>query len=297
MKTQKLLIILISILLTNKVLAQTIDLQGEWRVDYQEVWYPEEFYNNLYRDFIDGDTVINSIQYYKVYRSGYSYYGLFPQGEVYPYNHILHGFLREEDNKWYTFFEDNDTLLFDFTLNVNDTVYSGCTFTMGEQIIVDAVDSVLVNGDYKRRMHLYGDASMVAEYIIEGIGATSGLFENMYMFEWSSTLVCYAKDGVSVWGESTEECDLAVKINENEADHIPYNLYPNPAKDFTLLRVSQGIGKTKLTLIDILGTIVYQDFLESPCTIKIALDGYPSGVYLAILENNGLRKTVKLIIE
>ena len=149
MKKHLLFIILFSFLISNNVLAQTIDLQGEWRVDYQEVWFPLEFYNNLYRDYIDGDTIINSIQYHKIYRSGYSYYGLFPQGEVYTYDHVLHGFLREEDNKWYTIYENNDALLFDFTMNVDDTVFSCYTFTMGETIIVDSVDSILVDDTYR----------------------------------------------------------------------------------------------------------------------------------------------------
>jgi hypothetical protein len=296
MKTQNFLPALLMLLVSLTIQAQTIDPGSEWRVDYQYA-APDLVFNNVYRDFIDGDTIINSIEYYKIYFSGYSYYGFFPLGDLYYFDHLLHGFLREEDNKWYTFYENNDALLFDFTMNVNDTVFSCYTSTMGEQIIVDAVDSILIDGDYKRRLHLYEETSFVAEYIIEGIGATTGLFENMYMFEWASNLICYAKDGVSVWGESTEECDLAVNINENQENTGPCSVFPNPAKDFTMLTIPDGFGEVSFTIIDLVGRIVYKSSFESPSTNKIKLTSCHSGIYLAIIESKGLRQAVKLIIE
>jgi hypothetical protein len=214
--------------------------------------------------------------------------------EVYVYDNVLHSFLREENNKWYTFYENEDTLLFDFTLDVNDTVYSAYTFLMGDPIIVIAIDSILVDGDYKRRLQINAQG---AEYIIEGIGATSGLFENMFFFEWYSQLVCYAKNGVSVWGETTEECDLAVYINENQGNADPISVFPNPAKGFTMLSIPPGLENITFKLIDLVGRIVYQGSFESSSINKIQLNSYHSGIYLAIIETKGLSQTVKLIIE
>jgi hypothetical protein len=296
MKTQYFLSALLVLFVSFTIQAQTIDPESEWRVDYQYA-APDLVFNNIYRDFIDGDTIINSIEYHKIYFSGYSYYGFFPLGDLYYFDHLLHGFLREEDNKWYTFYENNDALLFDFTMNVNDTVFSCYTSTMGEAIIVDSVDSILVDGTYRRRLHLYADFGTVDDYIIEGIGATSGLFENIYMFEWYSNLICFAKDGVSVWGESTEECDLAVNINENQGNTDPCKVFPNPAKDFTLLTIPSGLKNVTFKLIDLVGGIVYQKSLESPSTNKILLNAYHSGVYLAVIESNSLKQSVKLILK
>jgi hypothetical protein len=294
MKTRNLLFALLLLVISQMIQAQTIDTTSEWRVNYQQSWFPGEFWNNLYRDFIDGDTVINSFQYYKVYHSGYSFDGIVPVGEVNSYDHVLHGFLREENGRWYTYYENTDALLFDFTLDVNDTVYSAYTFLMGDPIIVIAIDSILVDGDYKRRLQINAQG---AEYIIEGIGATSGLFENMFFFEWYSQLVCYAKNGVSVWGESTEECDLAVSINENQGNAGPCSVFPNPAKDFTMLTIPDGFGEVAFTIIDLFGGIVYKSSFESPSTNKIKLTSCHSGIYLAIIESKGLRQAVKLIIE
>jgi hypothetical protein len=138
---------------------------------------------------------------------------------------------------------------------------------------------------------------MGAEYIIEGIGATSGLFENMFFFEWYSELVCYAKNGVSFWGTTTEECDLAVNINENRGSKDLCVISPNPGKDFIMLSIPLGFEKVEITLINLLGGIVFLDSFISPSLNKINVNEFPAGFYLAIIESKGLRQTTKLIIK
>jgi hypothetical protein len=146
-------------------------------------------------------------------------------------------------------------------------------------------------------MHLNFEEGFGAEYIIEGIGATSGLFENMWFFEWGSELICFAKEGNSLWGSSTEECDLAVNVNEDQVNTSPILVYPNPAEDFTMISISSGLENVTFKLIDLVGGIVYQGSFESPSTNKIKLTSCHSGIYLAIIESKGLRQSVKLIIE
>jgi len=252
---------------------------------------------SYYRDYIDGVTTIDSVEYYNVYSSGYS---TFNWGPPTYFSQSFHGYLREQNNKWYTYIisENQDALLFDFNLGVNDTVLSAFTFTeFGNPVIVTSVDSILVDGEFMKRMHLNFEEGGGGEYIIEGIGATSGLFENMYFFEWGSELVCFAIEGNSLWGASTEECDLAVNINENQGNAGPCSIYPNPVEDFTMLTIPSGLKNVTFKLIDLVGRIVYQKSFESPSTNKILLTGYHSGVYLGLVEANGLRQTMKLIIE
>lgn len=294
MKTWRIISTFIMLFLSIILQAQTIDPDSDWRVDFHQSWFPGEFYNNLYRDYIDGDTVINSIQYYKVYHSGYSFYGIVPIGEVYTYDHVLHGYLREENSKWYTYFENNDALLFDFSLDVNDTVYSAYSYLTGDPIIVTAIDSILVDGDYKRRLQLNGWG---AEYIIEGIGATSGLFENMFFFEWYSDLVCYAINGISVWGAITEECDLPVYINDNEDNSVQITMSPNPAHDYTVLYCPNILGGVTFKLANLFGVIVHQETIENQYSRRIQLSSISPGIYIAIIENNEISQSRKLIIK
>jgi hypothetical protein len=273
-----------------------LDISSEWRVNYFEA-EPGYMYQSYYRDLIDGVTTINSVEYYNVYCSGYSTLNWGPPAY---FNHSLHGYLREENNKWYTYMisENQDALLFDFSLEINDTVHSAYTFVYNEEpVIITSVDSILVDGEYKKRMHLNFEEGGGTEYIIEDIGATSGLFENMSFFEWGSELICFAKEGISIWGASTEECDLAVNINENQENTGPCSVFPNPAKDFTMLTIPDGFGEVSFTIIDLVGRIVYKSSFESQSTNKIKLTSCHSGIYLAIIESKGLRQAVNLIIE
>jgi hypothetical protein len=272
-----------------------LDPASEWRVNYQMSFYPGDFYNNLYRDFIDGDTIINSIKYNKIYSSGYSYEGVFPTGDIHYFDHLLHGFLRAENNKWYTYYENQDALLYDFTLEINDTVYSAYTDFIDGPVSVTDIDSVLVGGENKKRLHLNGYG---AESIIEDIGATSGLFENMVFFEWYSDLVCFAKDGISLWGESTEECDLAVQIDEQKNNVPTFTIYPNPAEDYTLISFPPGSGKAKkISILDSYGRIVFQKSEESNPELIIPLYCYRPGLYLVLIENGHQRQFIKLLVK
>ncbi len=298
MKTQNFLFAVLLFLISFSIQAQTIDPVSEWRVNYT-LWEPELFVDHyFYKYFINGDTMINSKDYLKIFKSGYFYRDMKQEPDYNYFENIFSGFLLAENDKWYVFEGDQEMLLYDFSLNVNDTVYSAYSSNpenLEEPIIVAAIDSVVVNNLYKKRFHLNIDNG--AEYIIEDIGATSGLFENMFFFNTQSELICFAENGISLWGASTEECDLAVFLNESNVLINSCTILPNPAQDFTRLIIPDGFGEVACTLIDLFGRIVYQGSFESPSTNNIQLSPYLSGIYLAIIETKGSRQTVKLIIE
>lgn len=294
MKTRKVLFVIV--LLSNIIVVsgQSINLESEWRIN-SSIWEPgNEINYRYYKASIDGDTVINSKQYYKVYQSGYGYIDWIPEPYYYYFNHLLYGFLREENSKWYTLYYGQEELLYDFNLQVNDTIESAFTFSM-EPIIITAIDSILIDSEYKKRFHL--SIQFGAEYIIEGIGASSGLFENMEFFEWESDLVCYAKNGISFWGVSTEECDLNVSITDNKIIDQDFNIYPNPAKNYIKILTPHINKITYLTLVNTMGTIMLKEKFNSRIANTISLNKLPSGIYFVIIENELIVQTKKLMVE
>lgn len=300
MKTQNFLFALLLLLISFSIQAQTIDPASEWRVNYSRIDVGSEWYftYKYYKDFIDGDTIFNSNEYYKIYQSGYTYQGWYGYPGWYSYyEHSLHGYLREENDKWYIFYQNQDTLMFDFTLETGDTLKGFLAYSSPYDIIVYDVDSIIIDGDYKKRLQLSCNGLINAAYLIEGIGSTTGLWAPIYQFEWDEHLVCYARNGISLWGESTEECDLAVNINEIQRNNCPFSIFPNPCEDVITLSIPAGFGKVKFTLINVIGGIVHQDLLESPSSCKINVNSYPSGIYLAIFESKSQRQTDKLLIE
>ncbi len=153
----------------------------------------------------------------------------------------------------------------------------------------------LANYEYRKRFNL--SVEFGAEYIIEGIGATSGLFENMEFFEWESELICYAKDGTSFWGVSTEECDLDVSILDNNKMDQNFNIYPNPAKNYIKILTPSVNNITHMTLVNTMGTVVLKKKFLSGIFNIISLNNLPPGIYFVIIENEFITQTKKLMVE
>lgn len=282
------------------VIGQTIDPDCEWRVNYSrmDIGAKSYLFQDYYRDFIDGDTIINDIEYNKIYHSGYTYEEWYGNGWYTYYDHTFHGYLREEDGKWYTYRQNQDRLLFDFTLDIGDTIISANIFHPDLSIVIENVDSILVEGEYKRRLHLfYQGGYSVADFIIEDIGSTTGLFEHLDLFEEYAELICFAKNGSSLWGDSTEECDLAVDIDDHEDNSVQIALSPNPAHDFTMLHCPVELGKVTFKLVNLFGVSVYQETIENQSPMRIQLPSIPPGIYIAVICNQEICQSRKLIIK
>jgi hypothetical protein len=275
------------------VTEQVIDTTSEWRVDFS-IWF-EPFVEtiDIYRDFIEGDTIINSYVYYRVFKSGYWQENF---SQMHYYNHVFHHFLREENNKWYTIDDyQQEDLLYDFNLEVGDTVNSAFTHYNDYPITITAIDTILVDSEPKKRFHLNWVSG--ADYIIEDIGATSGLFENMVFVAWESNLVCFAKDGVSVWGESTEDCDLAVTVPEKFINDQLYSAYPNPASEYIIVVSPYEFNsEATVSLIDSYGRVVLQRLKIYNHITRISLNSLQPGLYIILIESTDKKQYIKLLI-
>ena len=187
-----------------------------------------------------------------------------------------------------------EDILLDFNLKAGDTVHSA--FTVGSvPITVTSVDSVQIDNQTKKRFHLstpYG-----AENYIEDIGAASGLFENMYFFEWNSELVCFAKNGTSLWGASTNDCELNVAIAEKRDPLGELTVYPNPASDWFQLSIPSDFKYTRITVMDPFGRIVREIPAAESRQVMIPVNASPAGLYLVRVENELHQMTVKLLVK
>ena len=129
---------------------------------------------------IYGDTIINSQTYHKIY-------DLYDTNLIHQ-NSVYFAALRNEDKKVYINFPDyNETILYDFTLSVGDTIWynlGGCAYQEGCDLwlqshwkTVTSIDTVtLENGEQRKRWHLVSD--FMGDTWIEGIGSVEwiGLF-------------------------------------------------------------------------------------------------------------------------
>lgn len=144
-------------------------------------------YNNVYLSFsqFNYDFVFEDISNYlqigryriegqKVY-----YQNLIPQAfEIWDYCYTgYHGGNAEYD----------EFLMYDFGLSVGDTFY----LTPSSPIVLESIDSVLIEGTYYRKFHFQSNSGY---HWIEGIGSSIGLFPYFTFFEQFIYFNCFHED-------------------------------------------------------------------------------------------------------
>jgi hypothetical protein len=154
--------------------------------------------DEIYKYFIRGDTVIGSKVYYKVFKTGASWFDV-----PFYYENIYTGALRDEHNKFYFVYKDetDEVLLYDFNARVDDTIQVPYSGTFMEKI-VSSVDSL---PDDRRIIHFNPKEPVIGcgdQYMIEGIGGSGGLLEGpacFHFWTFDNHLVCYVQNGMLVY--------------------------------------------------------------------------------------------------
>ncbi|HBG69870.1 MAG: hypothetical protein A2W93_00635 [Bacteroidetes bacterium GWF2_43_63] len=285
-----------------------------WRVDYfvHNPFQNYYFWDSYFHYYINGDTVISAKQYKKIYRS-YLYithinvHPLYPSPQSQPPCYL--GALRDDSVADKTFFvydgTNTDSLLLDYNLQPGDTVkgIAGKYFTCPKT--VNAVDSVLIDGNYHRRWILdscinYG-SFYCHPYIIEGIGSSSGLIDAIcdYANDFTDRYLVCAKKGEEILFESGYisefGCNLIVEgIEEPTQANLIHFSNPNVAEisiksDFYLQNAS-------LALFNSSGGKVLQMNQLFGKSFFVARNNLPAGIYfLQMNQNNRVVSAAKII--
>lgn len=243
-----------------------------------------------------GDTIINSEQWFKIYSSNDS---LFQNDLVY------RGLLRADNSK--VFYLDTlnqlDTL-YDFSLNVGDSVLFDLYGMYPEWLQVVNVDSIQISGNYYKRLK-FAEPTIQAfdelnETWIEGIGSIHGpLFPNFPVkfsqeIPDSILLTCTFSNNQQVWQHPTyPSCYVNIVLSVDNFEYSDFKIYPNPFSSQINIENNKN-EKYTLTIINSLGQVIRQEQLESN-TETIDLPELKAGIYLLRINDRELIKTMKII--
>lgn len=238
-----------------------------------------------YQYIIAGDTLIDTIQYKKLYVGpviGFPYICAWPdlpyvsmQGYV--------GAIRQDTLEKKVFFYPEDTtqeyMLYDFTMQVGDTL-KGYMRMQGQGIetyVVGYTDSVLVGNEYHKEIFF-----TTGEPIIEGIGSSSGLIEWPMYLVANAQLLCFSINGNDLYGP-WYFCDMELTaIQEN--NHIsPISIFPNPASEEFTVKVDNPAAKLTVTLFNQTGQQV-GSYSSGENQILIPRNNLPDGVFIAKIQ-------------
>ena len=297
-------LLFITLLLTLKILNGQTNVyhsfpdSANWRIDViinqpqgdcQAIYY--------FQYYTSGDTLINSYNYKKIYKS---YVYLTSTGSASPCDPLPQwdysgyiGALRDDSLSNKTFFvyqnNNNDSLIYDYNLNVGDTIIGNSSIDNIQT--VTSVDSILIGSQFRKRWnYAYG-------YIIQGIGSSTGLIE---FLDWGPSspdhtyLICVKDSSTTLFtsgDNSAMGCNLIYYgLNEINAKNN-FNCYPNPATSQTTITYTQLNAERELFLYNMLGQIVYEEKLtKGSLQTKLNIRNYKAGLYKLILKEKGIIK-------
>ena len=282
------------------------DSGGLWKETYW--WQPSPFfYNGIGDIYLEGDTVFNDTIYHKIYNLRRDVFcsDIIISGPDYS------GALREDTvtQKVYLRWNANypETLLYDYTLQVGDTLPEEMYWMMLYEGVFVAYIDTLITYDSVSRKVWYLDHEIPFEgwpHIIEGIGYTSGLTGGIepYWEGWNE-LLCFSVDGDEVWRSWRDTCyvvtDTCVPVGINETEHSKTKIkyYPNPVGTSTTVSFEFNQIQTTdnyLWIFDLYGKeILSFDFHDNFFTIKSPAN---KGVYMVKILVNNHYHTFKLIV-
>jgi hypothetical protein len=199
------------------------------------------------------DTIIGSKNYFKIRECQGAYKGA----------------MRNDSGKVFFVPRDSssESLLYDFTASVGDTINDVLVDRQGSSVFdlydlpVKGVDSIEVNGDYRKRLHIKdGDW-------VEGIGNTS---KGLFLETWSCAcpycwdLHCMSEKDTTLYPTvEPGSCALDVAIEENKKRETPISIRPNPVKNGPLqVTLPPGADEVRYELRDRTGRCVQEGIIE-----------------------------------
>ncbi|MCD6017590.1 MAG: Soluble aldose sugar dehydrogenase YliI precursor [Bacteroidetes bacterium] len=262
--------------------------------------------NDIYNSYFNGDTIINSNQYYKLYKSGnkYSQSGC-PSIFNYYYTDLNLHILTRYFNKKIYFIDLNasnptEKIFLDYNLNIGDTIKNvGFTTTPFNNFsfVVSSIDSFLLNTSYFKIFNFF-DQYQGQHFLVEKFGSSFGFIEPFVHFEMESHLNCYVSSGITrfVSPKNTDaNCSLITGLNNLDENNL-ISVSPNPTNG--LLNISyphQQKEPINVYVKDILGKeMSMTQIFQNQNTINI--NNLNSGIYFIEFKTlNGI--VIKKIIK
>jgi hypothetical protein len=306
-------ILLISVLITLFTLHQPLNCQeykhfpsnsAKWSV-YSRLSPWGEFIEDTFFYFINGDTLIDTTLYQKIYRFTASYF----------YNDVIdttqsqyNGGLREDANKHiffkpidiYQSFSNNgyienstldEFLLYRFDLELGEEFY--LNEYISESYSVMEIDSVIIDSIYRKRFSIEG---LYSKWI-EGIGSETSLFGSLFdPFEGYEALLCYEDSTTFYYGEWNYfgRCThFLVGLEEHRNSTVRF--FPNPVKNEILIEKDDQTQIGTLALFNQTGqkVLFFKDDID-----HFDVSMLPHGVYiLSVTTNNKDIIRRKVLIE
>lgn len=272
---------------------------------WTEIYRYSEFYpySLHYYRFGNGDTVVYGKTYRPLYRADDTFFT----------NAAFAGGLRQDTaaRKVYFCTTAGEMLLYDFSVGAGDTVKgtaNGNANNWHNDLIVHSIDSVLIDGSYRRRINLRMSFSPNFDILpsawVEGLGnqVRGVIFPSGNMpnnGKWNE-LICMHQNGRTAYHNTTD-------WNKYDAENSVYadcpvpspqavaglpeaamraQVLPNPVSGTGRLMISPAYGFSRLAIFDAMGRKRLSLNVSGRTEIKLEQRDFTAGTYIYLLTND-----------
>ncbi len=202
---------------------------------------------------------------------------------------------------------NNETILYDFSVNVGDTVFYNHE-DYNYYKTVEYISYVDINGQQRKMFHLLNSLFDMPDYWIEGIGSVyrygllNPLNPGIVMDGSTPYFGCFTHDTISYFVDSTclGDCpctDWLVEIMENINSDTEIVIFPNPTKNVLTIEFLSSINHYEsFEIFSCLGELVLNQEFFNERQIEINLEFLSKGIYYIRLNGvnrNSMKKFIK----
>jgi hypothetical protein len=235
--------------------------------------YPWQY--TSYRQKVIGDSLLNGYIYKKVYTSL----------EEIPTSWYSVNLYRETtDGKVFQLFLGlgEDEIMFDFSLEVGDTITLWAPWFTGLPLHVLEKDSVIINGQYRDHLLLGWGSAWVVDEWIEGIGSLVYGPRSMpeILFGTVYELLCAHLNNVQLYQHPVFPYCYMNTVGVEEISTQNLALLPNPVEDVSVFQTNTAMnGPVVLEVYDVLGRLCKTSKEPGLADVQIRHSDFRPGVY------------------
>lgn len=214
--------------------------------------------------------------------NGKTYYEIFYSsdegGETW---HSTWGFIRYEDQKLHGGYEGGESLIFDYSLEINDTLFTEPVY------VVTGIDSVILeNGEKRKRLHTqcpYGSWGDWTIYWIEGMPSSAGLSDHQSVCaaDAGSALLCIWKNNELLYSNPGQDSCWLAPVATSDIKQSNIRIISNPIE--SSLDISDPDQQVlDVNVYDFLGRMIYRGE-----DLSINMESAQQGYYMVTFKLKG----------
>ena len=269
-----------------------LDTTSFW-VNSCQVYFNGPKCENSITSFIEKDTVINSIQYFKLV-SYFNSSTITQDCLLYlGYINTPH-FIREDTvarKVWMYDGVNPEISLVDFNLNQNDTLHLCSTAFAIDSVVMDTIANMPRRLQYYHTLLGGGNT-----FTIEGIGNTEN-FPYCGYGEWQTpfySLQYYCKNGQQLYPDNTiGSCIRPTPLSAAQIDNQPFDFKYSS----NVLNLKHVTEQTKLQVLTYTGQEVLNQFIKD---VNYQIDFsqlVSSGIYIVLLQDTRRYQAIKILVQ